>query len=153
MAKIPKLVPGTFVRIPLEDGSFAYGRVLAEPYMAFYNYRTNEPSSDLDVIEAQPTLFKTSVRLFNHDRWANIGQRKLEGEVAEPVVQFMQDIGDYRRCTIFDTAGIEKEVPPEECIGIERASVWEPDQIERRLLDTFMGLSNEAEMRLRVRLS
>jgi hypothetical protein len=44
MAKTPKLVPGTFVRIPLADGSFGYGRVLSDPYIAFYNTTTGRPN-------------------------------------------------------------------------------------------------------------
>jgi hypothetical protein len=152
MAKAPKLIPGTFVRIPLADGSFGYGRVLPDPYIAFYNYRTTEPSDDLDEIEPKPVLFTQAVRLFNYDRWANIGQRELQGEVAKPVVRFMQDLGDYRKCTIFDSVGMEKQVAPEECIGLERASVWEPHHIEERLLDTFEGRPNQDEVRARVRL-
>lgn len=153
MAKAPKLVPGTFVRIPLADGSFGYGRILSDPYVAFYNFKTDEPLSDLDVIASQPVLFTQAVRLLSYERWASIGQRALEGEVAKPVVRFMQDLGDFRRCTIFDSEGMEKEVGPEECIGIERAAVWDSPHIERRLLDTFMGRPNEDEIRARVRLS
>ena len=152
MKKARALKVGTFVRIPLEDGSFGYGRILSNPYMAFYNYRTMEPSSGLDVIGSKPLLFTQAVRLFGYDRWANIGKRPLEGEVARPVVRFMQDLADFRKCTIFDSAGMEKEVGPEECIGLERAAVWEPHGIEERLLDTFMSRPNAEEMRLRVRL-
>lgn len=153
MAKAPKLVPGTFVRIPLTGGSFGYGRALVYPYMAFYNYRTNEPSDDLDEIESKPVLFKQSVRILDPNRWTNIGRRELKGEVAEPVVSFMQDLGNYRNCTIFDTAGMERQATPEECVGLERAAVWDPHHIEQRLLDTFEGRPNEEEERLRVRLS
>lgn len=152
MAKAPVLVLGTFVRIPLADGSFGYGRVLSNPYIAFYNYRTTEPSSDLDEISAKPVLFTQAVRLFDYDRWANIGNNELEGEVAKPVVRFMQDLADFRKCTIFDSEGRERPATPEECIGLERAAVWDPHHIERRLLDTFMGRPNEDEMRARVRL-
>ncbi|HKV08114.1 MAG TPA: immunity 26/phosphotriesterase HocA family protein [Thermoanaerobaculia bacterium] len=152
MKRASALEPGTFVRIPLEDGSFGYGRVLSNPYIAFYNHRTEEPSSDLDVIGSKPLLFTQAVRLFDYDRWANLGKRELEGEVAKPVVQFMQDLADFRKCTIFDSEGMEKEVGPEECIGLERAAVWDVHHIERRLLDTFLGLPNEDEIRARVRL-
>jgi hypothetical protein len=152
MSKAPKLVPGTFVRIPLADGTFGYGRVLSHPYMAFYNYRTSEPSADLDEIGSKPLLFTQAVRLLDYDRWPNLGVRALEGEVAKPVVRFMQDLVNYRKCTIFDSAGMEKQVGPEQCIGLERAAVWEQHGIERRLLDTFMGRPNASEMRLRVRL-
>jgi hypothetical protein len=152
MKKAPILVPGTFVRIPLEDGSFGYGRVLANPYVAFYNYRTTKPFSDLDVIASKPLLFTQAVRLFGYDRWANIGKRELEGEVAKPVVRFMQDLADFRKCTIYDSAGMVKEVGPEECIGLERAAVWDMHHIERRLLDAFLGRPNEDEIRARVHL-
>jgi hypothetical protein len=140
------------VRIPLADGAFGYGRVLPDPYIAFYNYKTTEPSDDLDEIESKPVLFTQAVRLFGYDRWANIGQRELRGEVAQPVARFMQDLGDYRKCVIFDSVGMEKQVAPEECIGLERAAVWDPHHIEERLLDTFEGRPNEDELRARVRL-
>lgn len=150
MAK--KLVPGTFFRIPLEDGSFGYGRVLPDPYFAFYDHRTDAPSDDLEEIAAKPVLFSTSVRVFDWDRWADIGHQPLTGEVAKPVVQFMQSPVDNTRCTIFDSDGHEYPANPEQCVGLERAAVWEPHQIERRLLDRFMGRPNEMEMRLRVQL-
>jgi hypothetical protein len=84
--------------------------------------------------------------------WEHIGSKTLEGAVAEPVVRFMQDVADFRQCTIFDTSGNSRAATPEECIGIERASVWDTHHIEERLLDTFMGRPNVAEMHSRVRL-
>ena len=102
MKKAPTLEVGTYLRIPLKDGSFAYGRVLSNPYVAFYDLETKEPSS-------------------------------------EPVVRFTQELADFRKCTIFDSAGRERPATPEECVGLERAEVWEIQHIEDRLLDTFEG--------------
>lgn len=153
MSKKKRLEAGTFVRIPLEDGSFGYGRVQSDPYMAFYDFHTTKPISDLDEIASKPILFSQAVRLRDVSRWESIGLRPLEGEVAKPIVRFMQDLADYRDCTIFDSAGMEKKVLPEECIGIERAAVWDAHQIEKRLLDSFMGRPNSHEVRLRVRLN
>ena len=147
--KRPSHTPGTFVRIGLSDGSFGYGRLLEEPYVAFYDYRTFEPSADLDTIASKPVLFKQAVRLKN---WEHIGSKALEGAVAEPVVSFTQDVADFRRCTIYDTLGNCRAATPEECVGIERASVWETHGIEERLLDTFLGRPNVAEVHDRVRL-
>jgi hypothetical protein len=121
--------------------------------MAFYDYQTAEPSTDLDEIESKPALFTQAVRLFAHDGWAELGDRKLQGEVARPVVHFMQDLADFRKCTIYDSEGMERQATPEECIGLERAAVWDARHIAKRLLDHFMGRPNEAEMRARVRLS
>ena len=64
------------------------------------------------------------LRLNDDERWADIGWRALEGRVAEPVVQFTQDVFDLRKCKIFDSAGMVRDAEPEECIGIERAAVW-----------------------------
>ncbi len=144
--------PGTFVRIPLSDGSFGYGRVLSDPYWAFYDLRTHEAFADLDAIGSKPILFTQAVRLPRAHHWLDLGWRPLEGEVARPVVRFTQDLGDYLKCTIYDSEGMEQEVGPGACIGLERAAVWDSIHIERRLLDTFMGRPNEDEVRARVRL-
>lgn len=142
MSKAPILEVGTYVQIPLKDGTYGYGRVLANPYMAFYNYRTEEPSSDLDALDSSPVLFNQAVRLLNFKQWKDIGKRELAGELAKPVVRFTQDLADYRKCIIFDSAGGERLATPEECVGLERAEVWEIKHIEDRLLDTFEGRPN-----------
>ena len=151
--KIPKHGPGTFLQIPLADGTFAYGRELEDSATAFYNYRTPSPSTDLDAIAARPVLFTQVVRSSTMKKWKRIGSRELEGKVAKPVVRFHQEIGDFRKCTIYDSIGNERAATPEECVGLERDAVWDAHHIERRLLDTFEGRPNETEQHLRVRLS
>lgn len=150
---MPRLYkPGSFLRIPLADGSFGYGRVLKLPHDAYYNYRTEAPDSDVDRIASKPILFKISVRHMDERAWELIGWRKLEEQFSQPIVQFMQDIGNFRDCLIFDTAGDERSAEPQECIGLERASVWEEVGVEKRLLDTFMGRPNDTVERHKVRL-
>ncbi|MFD3993469.1 immunity 26/phosphotriesterase HocA family protein [Streptomyces sp. NPDC058583] len=144
---------GAYVRIPLPDGSYGYGRVLSDAYTGFYDYRTTRPSADLDDIDTRPLLFAQAVRLRDGDRWEPIGSRPLEGEVACPVVRFTQERADFRKCTIFDSEGAVRPATPEECVGLERAAVWDAHHIERRLLDTFLGLPNQDEREARVRLS
>ncbi|WNG61806.1 hypothetical protein F0U59_49165 [Archangium gephyra] len=147
-----KPTTGTFLRIPLADGSFGYVRLLESPYAAFYDYRTTAPDSDLDRIASSPILFRIAVRHLALEAWEVLGHRALEEPLTEPVVQFMQDRGDFRRCTIFDTAGHERAAEPQECVGLERAAVWERDSVEGRLLDAFQGRSNADVEHLKVRL-
>src|SRR3954471_19875769 len=104
---------GTFVRIPLADGSFGYGQVLGDPYIAFYDHQTLDAERDIDAILAKPILFRQAVRLPQSTPWVKLGQRDLEGPAAEPVVRFMQDLADFRQCTIFDSTGMRREVGPE----------------------------------------
>src|SRR4051812_6289608 len=108
--------PGTFLLIPLADGSFGYGRLLTSPLSAYYNYRTTSPDLNLDRIASKPVLFNTAVR----QSWEVIGWRELEEPLTQPVVQFTQDILNFRDCVIFDSVGNERVAKPEECIGLER---------------------------------
>ena len=144
--------PGSFLRIPLADGSFGYGRVLEPPHDAFYEYRTKSPDSDLDRIASKPILFRIAIRHTDLSPWEVIGWREIEGALAQPIVQFRQDVGNFRRCTIFDTVGNVRNAEPQECVGLERLAVWEQSDVEERLLDTFMGRPNETVEHLKVRL-
>jgi hypothetical protein len=148
----PHHKPGAFVRIRLPDGSFGYGRLLAPPDVAFYDYRTSEPESDLETIGSKSTLFDQSVMTSGLKRWDYLGEKPLEAALASPVVRFMQDLADFRKCTIVDSAGNQRSATPEECIGIERSAVWDARQLEKRLLDTLLGHPNSHEMHSRVRL-
>lgn len=152
MKKVRIHRPGTFLRIPLADGTFGYGRTLTRVFDAFYDYRTESPDSDLDRIASKPILFKIAVRHLEPGSWEVIGRRNLEESLAQPIVQFRQDVGDFRRCEIFDTADNSRSAEPQECIGLERMAVWEQHGVEERLLDTFLGRPNDSVEHLKVRL-
>ncbi|MCY1074852.1 immunity 26/phosphotriesterase HocA family protein [Archangium lansingense] len=143
---------GSFLRIPLADGTFGYGRALTRVFDAFYEYRTESPDSDLDRIASKPILFKIAVRHLEPSSWEVIGRRKLEESLAQPIVQFRQDVGDFRRCEIFDTADNVRSAEPQECVGLERMAVWDEYHVEERLLDTFMGRPSGIVERMKVRL-
>jgi hypothetical protein len=118
---------GALLRIPLSNGTFAYGRVLERPYLAFYDYTTPAPETDLDVLRSKPVVFRTAVRRRpGRDKWEVIGGRDLDAELARPVVQFWQDIANPAHCVISDSAGNERPATPEECIGIEREGSGTP---------------------------
>jgi hypothetical protein len=132
------------MRIPLADGSFGYGRTLEPPFDAFYDYRTTSPDADLDRIASKPILFRIAVRYVKPNPWERIGWRELDERLTQPIVQYHQEVGPFRRCTIFDTLGNERNAQPHECIGLEPAAVWEQPGVEERLLDAFMGRPNLA---------
>lgn len=104
----------TGLRIPLADGTFGYGRVLKLPHDAYCDYRTATLDSDLERIASKPILFKIMVRHMEERAWELIGWRELEEQFSQPIVHFMQDIGNYRDCNIFDTVGNERSAEPQE---------------------------------------
>ncbi|PTL82108.1 immunity 26/phosphotriesterase HocA family protein [Vitiosangium sp. GDMCC 1.1324] len=152
MKKVRMYKPGSFLRIPLADGTFGYGRALEPPFNAFYEYRTESPDSDLDRIASKPILFKIAVRHLEPGSWEVIGRRKLEESLTQPIVYFRQDVGDFRRCEICDTADNSRSAEPQECVGLEPMAVWDEHHVEERLLDTFMGRPSGIVERMKVRL-
>lgn len=137
-----RFIPGRFLRIKLEDGSYAYGRLRNFQLATFYNLRTDEPIADLDKIANSSILFTVALHKSVLGEWEIIGKKPLEEKLKQPFIQFWQDIGDYRNCKIFDDAGNERPARPEECEGLERWSVWEAKHVEDRLLDTFLEKPN-----------
>ena len=137
-----RFITGRFIRIKLEDDSYAYGRLRNKPIVSFYDLRTDKPIADLDKIANSSVLFTVAVHKSVLDSWEVIGKRPLEEKLKQPVIHFWQDIGDYRNCKIFDDMGNEQSSQPEECEGLERWSVWEANHVEDRLLDTFLGKPN-----------
>jgi hypothetical protein len=144
--------PGTFVRIPLADGSYGYGRLLDFPYAAFYDFRTEHAASNLDEIALRPVLFLVAVHKSILETWEIIGKRQLEDSIGQLPERFMQDVSNFDKCKIVDCKGNERPAKPEECVGLERVAVWEADHVEERLLDTFMGRLNPWVESLKVRL-
>jgi Immunity protein 26 len=137
-----KFVPGSFVRIALEDGSFGYARLREFPYAVFYDLRTDKPLSDIEAIAKHSVIFTLAVHKSVLGEWEIIGSKPLEDALKRPIEQFMQDIADPSRCTIVDTAGNERPATPQECAGFERVAVWEPKHVQDRLLDHFMNRPN-----------
>lgn len=153
MAK-QKFVPGSILRIKLQDGSYVYGRLLKLPYAAFYDYRTGEPVSDLQEIVAKPVLFIIAVHksIFTKKEWEIIGKLPLEQHLTKPIEHFIQDPLDFRQCQIIDDEGNIRNATLEECKGLERAAVWEPEHIEDRLLDHFHRRPNPWVESLKLKL-
>ncbi len=143
---------GTFILVPLADGTFGYGRVTHEPFMAFYDLRTEAPVSDLVSIASAPVLFTVAVNGSGRSAWKTLGVAPLEGAVASPAVFYMQGTFNLLDCRIFDTGGSSRPATPEECVGLEVASSWETRNVQNRLLDHFEGRENAEEVFGRVRL-
>jgi hypothetical protein len=147
--------PGLVLRIPLDDGTHAYGRILAtKPFMAFHDYRTTEEAPDPLEVARSPVLFvlATSAALKKADDWEPVGVVSLE-VVDTPIPDlFWQDIGNPRHVKIIDYLGNERPATVEECRGLERYSVWHASHIADRLRDHFAGRENAmvAEDRLEI---
>jgi hypothetical protein len=141
---------GDFVQIDLGGGQACYGRVLKNPLMAFYDLLAAKPIAIEDV-GVQPVLFRIWVMNYavKKGRWPIIGHLPLERDLLEPPRFFKVD-PISKRLFIYSNSGKDESASHQECRGLERAAVWDPEHVEDRLRDHFAGRPNKWAESLRL---
>ncbi len=133
---------GDIIKITLEDGSLCFGRILEEPLIAFYEVKT-DVLLPIDEIIRSPVLFKLWVMNYaiTSGRWEIIGNREIDNNLKEPVSFFKQDPISNEICLYLNS----EEIPTtrEQCKGLDRAAVWNPEHVEDRLRDHYSGVPNQ----------
>ncbi|MHB8254362.1 MAG: immunity 26/phosphotriesterase HocA family protein [Acidiferrobacter sp.] len=141
MPKKIKRTVGDVVTIAIGKGTLCFGRVLAEPLMAFYDLQAKRIPSIKEIIYS-PILFK--VWVMNHavtsGRWHVIGSAPLDVTLWESVKFFKLD--PLSKESYIYSNGEETPASLEECEGLERAAVWDPQHVEDRLRDYYAGVPN-----------
>ena len=133
----------------------AFGRVLKEPLVAFYDLRCRVVPR-IEEIPTSPVIFK--VWVMNHavtsGRWPVLGNAPLTDDLLEPPAFFKQDPISGQLSITYVGGGDEVPASFADCLHLERASVWDPDHVEARLNDHFAGRKNRwfESMRPRKRL-
>ena len=143
--KKQKRTLGAIVKIDLENGFHIYGRILSEACFAFYDLKTNEEIKDLQTIISNPILFILSVydSSVTKGRWLKIGTLPIEEDLLNLPDFFMQDQMKPDHFSIYNAnTGEIRPALRSECIGLERAAVWEPEHIESRIRDYYDNKPN-----------
>lgn len=133
---------GDVVAIPLDDASYGFGRVLAEPLIAFYDLRSGEIPS-LDTIVAAPIAFRVCVMnsAVTGGTWPVLGNAPLSEELlVAPKFRKRDPISG--KITIY-CEGTETPATKEQCAGLECAAVWSLSHIVDRLRAHFAGVPNK----------
>lgn len=146
-----KAKTGDFVQIPLGDGSFGYGKVLVEPEMAFLDIRTYDEEVDQEDLINAPILFRLWIMKYalqENSPWHIIGNADLSDREAVKNKYFKKDklngkLSIYHSGDQYPDRFKEWPATYEECVGLERAAVWDPEHVESRLLDHFEGRENK----------
>ncbi len=143
---------GAFVKIPLDSERHSCARILRGADFAFYDLLSCEQAKDLNYIASRPILFIIAV--YNHavtsGRWRKIGKLPLEPNLERVPLKFIQDPFDSTKFSLYDN-GIIRVSTREECEGLERSAVWEPEHVEERLRDHFAGRPNKIVERLKIK--
>lgn len=146
-----KRTEGDFVRVDLGDGSHVYGRVLPEATFAFYDSHTTD-DLPIEEIARREVLFQVAVmdHAVKSGRWPIVGHLPLETKFRKNIPRFMQDALQPEQFSIYDNGEIRPSTRLE-CVGLERAAVWEPSHVEDRLQDYYAGRPNKWVESLRMK--
>jgi len=133
---------GDIVKIPLGDGTHTYARVLRDASFAIYDSRVTEEVPIEKVIN-RPVLFFVAVmdHAVKKGRWPIVGHFPLKDQL-QPPPMFIQEPLSKNTFSVYENGHI-RPATREECIGLERASVWEPEHVEDRLRDHYAGRKNK----------
>jgi hypothetical protein len=134
---------GDIVTVNLGDGFHTYARTLEEGMFVFYDCRVKE-ELPIDQGISCPILFQVPVMDYAVTRghWKVVGTAPLDDALKNPPPRFMQDALRPNMFSIYEKGKI-RPAAKEECIGLERAAVWDPDHVEDRLRDHYAGRKNK----------
>lgn len=137
MKQQPQPAAGDIFAIPLGNESYAFAQALENPLWAFYDLQMPRVAT-VDEIMAAPVAFQLWVHndAWRTGRWRRVGHAALDESSPRRAVFFKQDALNPRRCSLYQN-GQERPASPEECVGLERAAVWDPEHVEDRLRDRF----------------
>jgi hypothetical protein len=141
---------GAFFRVPIDEKFHTYGRILNDTY-AFYDFKTDDEVTNIDLIEKAEILFKLFVKAkpIKNGQWKIIGAKELPDDLKAPVPFFMQEIGNLNNCWI-SINGIQQKATVDECAGLERLAVWEDFHVVKRLSDYYNKRRNDYAYALRL---
>jgi hypothetical protein len=134
---------GAIVRISLGDGWHSYAQILDEPEFAFFDSRSREDLLISEIVK-RPVLFRVAVMNYavTAGRWLKVGAAEVAPQLSQPQPQFIQDPLAPSRFEIY-LGGHIRPATRDECAGLERAAVWEPEHVEDRIRDHYAGKANK----------
>ena len=149
--KAQRRTVGAVHAVPLGDGTISFALTLPEADFAFFDMRTTEFSLPSDLL-SKPILFRVAVHkyAYNKGRWLKVGKLEVPNELLKAVPKFIQDALHPERFEIY-LSGNVLPATRDECVGLERAAVWDPQHIEDRLRDHYSGIQNKWVESLRLK--
>ena len=135
---------GAIVEIPLADDTHSYGLVLDKASIAIFNIKTENEFSIADILK-EDVLFIVAVYndAITSGRWKKIGKTAIDEKFQELPMKFIQDSLNPSKFESYNpNTGEITPSTKEECIGLERAAVWEAEHVESRITDFFNSREN-----------
>lgn len=142
-AKRQKYVVGSVVKVPIDETFHTYAMVLELPLLAFYDAKS-EHNVPIDEIISRDILFQVWVMKYavTSGQWQVIGVAPVPEELQDTPYFFKQDPLSPSTFCLY-RHGQEYPATRDQCRGLERAAVWDPEHVEERLRDYYAGVPNQ----------
>lgn len=144
-------IVGAILAVSLGDGTSTFALTLPEADFAFFDARTTEAIPPTDLL-LKSVLFRVAVHksAWVSGRWTKVSKVAVPPELQEPQSKFIQDALNPGRFEIY-VAGTTRPATREECEGLERAAVWEPEHVEERIRSYYAGMPSVWALSLELR--
>jgi len=139
-----KRTVGDFLEMSLPNGKWGYARVLNNASYAIYDLMTDE-AVEVSEIDRHDILFTLAVykNAVTSGRWVVIGCLPLEESLMQLPIKFIQDEIDPEKFNLYNpNTGTISPAKKQDCVGLERAAVWDPLHVEERIVDYFSNKPN-----------
>jgi len=138
---------GAIVKIELSKDRIVFGRLLPAFHIGVYDMIFDKvySFSSVEDIVSYPILFYCVIYkdVITKGIFEIVGFKKLtQNDVRAMPPSYNQDKVNIDDCTIFHYDGRERKAQPQECIGLEKSSVWEAKNLIERLEDYYDGKRN-----------
>lgn len=135
------------------QGWHTYALMLDGVDMAFFDARSTI-DMPVDEVIARPVLFRVAVHksAYNTGRWIKVGTVLIPKHLLGRVPRFIQDAISGRLTLSDDGGTTSRPATFDQCRGLERLAVWEPQHVEDRLRDHYAGVPNKWVESLRSRM-
>lgn len=140
MKKRQKITIGAILEINIDNKYYTYAQILGKAGYAFFDYRVEEKLKDYNILLDKPILFITSVYddVITQGYWLKVGNLLIKEDLKIQPMQFIQDELHSDRFEFYNpNTGESSPATKEQIKGLERASVWEANQIEDRIRDYY----------------
>ncbi|MGJ3234667.1 Imm26 family immunity protein [Marivirga sp.] len=143
--KKQKITIGDIVEIKIESNFYCYAQILPNAGYAFFDIKSSSPIDNIEKLNDVPILFILSVYndVITEGLWLKVGKLPIRDTLKQQPLQFIQDQLNPDKFELYNpNTGESKQAEKGDCKGLERASVWEAEEVEERLLDHFKGRKN-----------
>ena len=146
MPQVLKRTEGDVLKINLNHRQHTYCLIAEDPLLIFFDVKADEQLSPSAIVGCDE-LFRIWVQ--NQDvqsgNWEFVGNVSLTKDQRGQPHMFKQDIISGKLSihhNEFSSTNFERPAKLSECIGLERAAVWDAKHVEDRLFDHFAGREN-----------